>query len=154
GNGDGTFQPVVIVGDGFGYYSTVVDDFDNDGKLDIVTGAFGGLVSVLLGEGDGTFLPRVLFSANGSPQSPWRLTAADVNQDGRVDLIVPNPDYTYNDSNSSTINVLLNQTGTGTPRISIEVIPTDPYDSLNVANQTVFSVRIPSTSRFDATQID
>ena len=60
GNGDGTFHspgpPEVGVGDH--PTSATVADFDHDGKPDLaVTNQFSGNVSILLGNGDGTFHP-------------------------------------------------------------------------------------------------
>jgi hypothetical protein len=62
GNGDGTFQPVVLYDSGGqGTSSLVVADVNRDGKPDVVTGNWdarnngNNRVSVLLGNGDGSF---------------------------------------------------------------------------------------------------
>ncbi len=77
--------------------SVVVADFNHDGKLDAAvanddiltqtgsTSYTGGGVSVLLGNGDGTFAPAVSISAGTRPTS---VTAADFNGDGNIDLVV------------------------------------------------------------------
>src|SRR6266568_1354971 len=59
GNGDGTFQPArsvfVAPGGGFPWY-IAEGDFNGDGKLDLaVTNYSDNSVSLLLGNGDGTF---------------------------------------------------------------------------------------------------
>src|SRR5262249_27530572 len=54
GNPGGTFAPGAIAATGTSPVSVAVGDFDADGKLDLVT-ANGGDVSVLRGNGDGTF---------------------------------------------------------------------------------------------------
>jgi hypothetical protein len=69
-----------------------VADFNSDGKLDLVTLDSGdiapGPVSVLLGNGDGTF-QRPLRCAPGN--APSSATVADLNLDGRPDLAVAYP---------------------------------------------------------------
>ena len=60
GNGDGTLRAPAQYATGSGANSVVSGDFDGDGKLDLAvtfsrdTSSAGG-VSVLLGNGDGTF---------------------------------------------------------------------------------------------------
>jgi len=95
GNGDGTFQAAKIVtpalaSNGFlGYL--VAADFNGDGKLDLAVPDYGGSaagkVAILLGNGDGTFqAPTFLTSGAGSSG----LAAADLNKDGKLDLVVAN----------------------------------------------------------------
>jgi hypothetical protein len=109
GNGDGTFQPVQNFGAGSGPNSVAVGDFNGDGKLDLVVADYGpgnqraANVSVLLGNGDGTFQSAQTFPAgNGSAF----VTVGDFNGDGKLDLAVAN----YNDG---TVSVLLGN-GDGT----------------------------------------
>lgn len=82
GNGDGTLQPGVAVGDGFGSNSAVVGDFNGDGRPDLAVAVFGG-PSTLLGNGDGTFQADIVNSIGVLPY--WMVTA-DFNLDGRLDL--------------------------------------------------------------------
>src|SRR2546425_1319694 len=64
-----------------------VGDFNGDGKLDLaVVNAGSTTVSVLLGNGDGTFQPALTFDAGGS--NPTYVTTADFNGDGKLDLAV------------------------------------------------------------------
>jgi hypothetical protein len=93
GNGDGTFQARVTYPAGgagpaapFGAAFVLVADVNGDGKLDLVTANPGSnTVSVLLGDGDGTFQPARNFAAGTTPAS---LAAADFNGDGNLDLVV------------------------------------------------------------------
>jgi len=63
-------------------------DFNNDGKLDLVVVAEGG-ISVLLGTGNGTFTP-----AKNSPfaagNTPFAVAVGDFNNDGNADLAITN----------------------------------------------------------------
>ncbi len=64
-----------------------IGDFNRDGKLDLVTANTGtmgvGTVSVLLGNGDGTFQAAINSPAGSSPSL---IAVADFNEDGKPDL--------------------------------------------------------------------
>jgi len=66
----------------------VVSDFNKDGKQDLAVSNFaGGLVSELLGNGDGTFqAPRQFKVGSGADG----ITVADFNGDGNPDIAVTN----------------------------------------------------------------
>ena len=69
GNGDGTFQPRRIFSAGSRSTSIAVGHFNNDLFDDIAVtnnDIFGEYVSILLGNGDGTFQSRMTFSVVGS----------------------------------------------------------------------------------------
>lgn len=69
-------------------YGVVTGDFNLDGNLDLATAnQFGGSVSVLLGNGDGTFQAAVAYSTG---ECPWGITTGDFNLDGRPDLATAN----------------------------------------------------------------
>src|SRR5215472_15708938 len=66
--------------------SVAVGDFNGDGKPDLaVANANSNNVSVLLGQGDGTFLLAVNYAAGSGPRS---LAVGDFNGDGILDLAV------------------------------------------------------------------
>jgi hypothetical protein len=88
GNGDGSFRAAVNYDIGVGLpLGVTVGDVDGDGTPDIVISALGNLlptVSVLLGNGDGTFRRPVLSYPGGYSNSPQ---LADLNGNGIPDLV-------------------------------------------------------------------
>ena len=103
GNGDGTFQTAVNYTVGISPSWVTVADLNGDGKLDLITAninlanPISSDISVLIGNGDGTFQIRVNYNVGHNPQS---VAAADLNGDGKLDLITANP-------LSSSVTVLL-----------------------------------------------
>jgi hypothetical protein len=89
GRGDGTFQAAVNYGVGAGPAFVAAGDFNRDGRVDLAVANYspsgGGSVSVLLGRVDGTFDGAVDYDAGTSPNS---VVVADVNGDGKPDLVV------------------------------------------------------------------
>jgi hypothetical protein len=107
GNGNGTFQSPVSYATGTSPWSVAVADFNRDGNPDLVVanrGGFGdnGTISVLLGNGDGTFQSAVNSDSGG--QQPFSVATGDFNGDGAPDVVVTN-------RLSNNVGVLLNQQG-------------------------------------------
>jgi VCBS repeat protein len=112
GNGNGTFGPEVAYLEGpvdpsngavktVGPYVCIAQDVTLDGKLDILCANRGSDdVSVLPGNGDGTFGDPVVSTVDVSPcptlpdgpacAGPYSLAVADFNLDGVPDVVTPN----------------------------------------------------------------
>ena len=107
GNGDGTFQGPVVSDANPGAPQTIVAaDFNGDGKLDLAvthqlnsSPADGG-ISVLLGNGDGTFQTPVALDVM-SDVVPNTLAVGDFNRDGVPDLV-----YAVNSTGQEQITYL------------------------------------------------
>jgi len=81
GNGDGTFQTPRTFDNGASRAAPVVGDFNNDGRLDVVTGTSG--FALQLGDGGGGFAPAQIFSLGTTTED---LAAGDFNLDGKLDV--------------------------------------------------------------------
>lgn len=103
GKGDGTFATSTpIQRDGLaanaGISSQVFQgDFNGDGHLDLVTNNSGSLAQIFFGKGDGTFSDPVFASSTFNFIPFQGAVVADINGDGRADLIAPNNSYPTGD---------------------------------------------------------
>jgi 6-phosphogluconolactonase (cycloisomerase 2 family) len=94
GNGDGTFSVKSTVTVGLLPTTAAIGDFNRDGKLDLAVVNYcvnscleGSTVSILLGNGDGTFAAGNDVSV---ASTPWTVITADFNGDGNLDLATAN----------------------------------------------------------------
>lgn len=127
GNGNGSVAPPTYFATGADPVTLAVGDVNADGKLDLVTANYnngdvnpdGGTVSVLMGNGDGSFEAPDNIALPNAPyaQSPSAVVVGDLNRDGKMDLAVaatswgpphygPYSTYSYRDVYSN-VNVFL-----------------------------------------------
>ena len=123
GKGDGSFQtptpPAPELNSGPA--SIVVEDFDGDGKADLAVGYDGGYrISVLRGDGDGTFQARTDIQ---TWEIPWFIATGDFNFDGKADLVAAHYDW-------RRISVMIN-------RSTNQTLVFDPPAMHEVANDPV-----------------
>lgn len=123
GNGDGTFQaPVQIQNALIETPPVALGDFNGDGNLDVALVTCCNVpstISILLGNGDGTFQSPLLFGSQGS--FIYRsVVVGDFNQDGNLDIVT---NYT-NGSNAG--NALFLGNGDGTFQVPINSSPQSP----------------------------
>ena len=102
--------------------AVAVADFNGDGNTDIVTANAGGTVSVLLGDGHGSFQAPQTFSTGNQARS---LAVGDFWRDGNVGLVVG--------STGGAVNVL-RSSGDGTFQAPQTVVHGDEFTSVAVAD--------------------
>ena len=104
--------------------SITAADFNGDDIIDLaIANSFNNSVSVLLGNGDGTFVFQVAYATGDNPTS---VTAADFNGDDHTDLVTANPV-------DNTVSVLLNN-GNGTFAPQVAYVTSDDPQSVTAAD--------------------
>ena len=155
GNGDGTFQAAQsFTTAGPNPVTVAMGDVNGDGRPDLAvtnsantsSGAVSGNVSVLLGNGNGTFQPARTIDVGITPDF---VVVSDFNGDGRPDLAVAN-------FRSNTVSVLLGNgdgtfqtprnfdAGTGPLSFAVGDVNGDGLQDLAVANYD-FNIHGPNT---------
>lgn len=119
GNGDGTFQAAKsYLSGGFGAHAVAAVDIDGDSQFDLVVSnecylakygsacPKGGAITVLLGNGDGTFRKASEHPSGGGPSKS--LVVADLDADGRTDVVAVNACFHGGTCPYGSVGVLLN----------------------------------------------
>jgi hypothetical protein len=158
GNGDGTFQNAVNYDVGTHPRGLAVGDFRGNGRLDLAVvdrTNFGenGQVSILLGNGDGTFHSAVTYAAGGTADA---IALGDFHGDGHIDLAVAN----YSDDTVSILrgngdgtfaSAVTYAAGRGPTSIAVGDFNEDGKPDLAVADRTDNTVSVllnDGTGRF------
>jgi len=146
-----TFNPVVLLGNGDGTFSSagtistsaigplplVVADFNGDGNPDVAMAECCGLalLHIAFGIGDGTFQESQAMQVSTSPAD---VQVADLNGDGLPDIV------TGTDVGTKGVTVLINQysmaSGGGTPDFALAANPTTLTASGSASTTTTISV--------------
>src|SRR5690349_18692081 len=102
GNGDGTFNDLPkTLGLNFFGGAPTLGDFNQDGKIDVaVPDSYVGsplrAIDIFLGNGDGTFQPRRMYSTQFANAAA---AAADLNGDGLLDVVTDGVSVLLNNGN-------------------------------------------------------
>jgi hypothetical protein len=139
GNGDGTFQGVLAYDVGATNYRSAlaVRDVNLDGNPDLLVSSGGdgedpGIVSVLMGNGDGTFQPPDNYDSGG--WGAGAIALGDLNGDQRPDLLVGN--WVLHDHGFyGGMGVLLNNAG-APPTTTSLISDQNPTDRRQVITYT------------------
>lgn len=122
GNADFSFKAPTSAGVGNFPEGIVAADFNGDTKMDIATSNnFDDNVSVLIGLGNGSFMPRVDFPV-GVSTAPWGIAAADFNNNTTLDLVTTNME-------AGTVSVILDPGVQPTPTVGVSTPTPTPTPS-------------------------
>jgi hypothetical protein len=125
--GNGTFPATATV---YGTGGTnprgiAVGDLNGDGKPDVVvTNNTSDTVGVLLGNGDGTLAAATTFNT-ASGYGPFGVAVADLNGDGKPDVVITSSSDTTGTS-TDTVGVLLN--ANAPPPVTLNAVGGLPFD--------------------------
>ena len=154
GNGDGTLKPYVQFDVGTEPGQIVTGDLDGDGKLDLIvlnTPYDNSSLSVLFGNGDGTFEPQVVFPVTAN----WTIVPGDFNNDGRLDLAIADRMNSKVEVVTQIPSVNLAPTSLSFPNQEVGITgATQPVTLTNASNTPlqIYSIALTGTNNTTFTQ--
>ncbi|MGO9541545.1 MAG: FG-GAP-like repeat-containing protein [Terriglobales bacterium] len=134
GNGDGTFKAPISTPSPINPVALTSGDFNKDGKLDLAVTSWntGGALTIFAGNGDGTFTVGTTYDFGpweacypSGGANPYWIGAADLNQDGKLDLGIA-VQYNYCDTEYSGENAwgaAVVYTGNGDGTFDLDIGP-------------------------------
>ncbi|MBS7787432.1 VCBS repeat-containing protein [Flavobacterium sp. CYK-55] len=97
-NGDGTYSEVGAaagINDGAQSWASAIEDYDNDGDMDIMLSNISDTNKFYRNNGDGTFTDIFAASGIAAQVGSWEIQAADFNNDGWIDFFWQNSKEIY-----------------------------------------------------------
>ena len=97
-NGNGTYTESGVaagINDGSQSWSSAIEDYDNDGDMDILLSNISDTNKLYRNNGDGTFTDVFAASGIAAQVGSWELQAADFNNDGLIDFLWQNSKELY-----------------------------------------------------------
>jgi FG-GAP-like repeat len=129
GNGDGTLKASPVTYFASAGAPAVAADFNQDGKVDLAVPGFGqneNVIHILLGDGKGGFAPGFTSPTLSTQTGLSVIQAADVNGDGKIDLVV-------GESGQSAWGVyVLTGNGDGTFNSPVEVAQSSQFNLISL----------------------
>jgi FG-GAP-like repeat/FG-GAP repeat len=115
GDGGGTFSSATLYSTQTnlpGAQSVAIGDLTGDHIPDLAVASASNLISILVGNGDGTFVTQSPLSFSGLNNN-GSIAMADLNGDGRLDLALTNFGAATGDTVNPAVTVLFGQVGGG-----------------------------------------